>query len=146
MRGLGYNEKKDNILGITMSFLAKISPLVLFYLLIFAPAFWGDASGHSRQEAVFVAVFLTIFLAVLFSGFFLYKIILEGLGVRVLSAGGDIIKTDFGSRFSSRILRAVANIAADTVFNLVFVLFLIFFAVISASFANDVTGAFDTRL
>lgn len=123
-----------------MGFLAKISPLVLCYLLLFAPVLWGGGPDQSRSDAVFVAVFLTVFLSVLFAGFYLYRMILEALGVRVLSEGGDIIKTDFGHRFSSRIFRFTANIAGDTVFNLVFVLFLIFFAVASASLASDVAA------
>lgn len=124
-----------------MNFFRKILPLILLYLLLLLPGLIQEPENGSGFDMVFAGVFLSIFMLIFLGGFFLYKKILSALGVRVLSASGDIVKTDFGHNISNRLWGILVNIAGDTVFNLIFVLFLIFFAVVSASLASDMVRA-----
>ncbi|MFA7170616.1 MAG: hypothetical protein WC180_01360 [Candidatus Paceibacterota bacterium] len=119
----------------------KYLGLISVYALIFIPPVIREPESGARFNAVFVAVFLFLVLLAIFSGSFFYKKILSALGIRVLSSGGDIIKTDFGHNLKNVFARNLINITGDAFFNLVFILFLIFFAVSSAAVASDAASS-----
>lgn len=111
------------------------------YAFVFFLPLLEDPGEKDKYRAVFAAVFGGAFFLALFGGFHVYSRLLGAAGIKILSEGGDILKTDSGNKIKKPFARLFVNLAADILFNLVFVLYLIALAIFSASIADEAAKA-----